>query len=495
MTAIATVVLPSMSSTSDVEKPKKKGKKKFQKMNDINQVDLLSLFFAQYQTFEERFQLRPTTTTTYDVYEDEAVLLELNVEKMKKKDKGKEKMTEEEEQAAREEEESGEEGLLIDSLHEDEDEDDTSLDLFSDDLHCFDDQDEVEAYLDLFDDVEAEDYVNHYNLPDLDHYAGLDFDMVETDDDVALENEGEHWERRVVSSKLGGHVVRRHSRSHKKPRVRPGRWVNARDERRRCERVGLVFEQVCAYKANATRGLEYRTIDYQAIRQDVVIPSTSSSIFQVRYSHHYALIFLVFDQQRSSAVVRARGDVGDRPGQRGPVWSVGPAAQRPAQPRAYAGGLRAAAHARLDGQAQDPVDQPHRLVPVAHGGAWLGPGRGRRRALRDLHVLVRGGRGCQGAAPLPALLPRRVHRPVAQHGLHQVPALRLLSRVVNPRNVVITITSVLSLLQHRLASAWSCCRRRTTCTLLSLHTPTREPAQQQQSGNKALIIATSSSPC
>jgi hypothetical protein len=271
MTAIATVVLPSMSSTSDVEKPKKKGKKKFQKMNDINQVDLLSLFFAQYQTFEERFQLRPTTTT-YD--EDEAVLLE---QKMKKKDKGKEKMTEEEEQAAREEEESGEEGLLIDSLHEDEDEDDTSLDLFSDDLHCFDDQDEVEAYLDLFDDVEAEDYVNHYNLPDLDHYAGLDFDMVETDDDVALENEGEHWERRVVSSKLGGHVVRRHSRSHKKPRVRPGRWVNARDERRRCERVGLVFEQVCAYKANATRGLEYRTIDYQAIRQDIVIPSTSSS--------------------------------------------------------------------------------------------------------------------------------------------------------------------------------------------------------------------------
>jgi hypothetical protein len=281
MTAIATVVLPSMSSTSDVEKPKKKGKKKFQKMNDINQVDLLSLFFAQYQTFEERFQLRPTTTT-YD--EDEAVLLEQHVEKMKKKDKGKEKMTEEEEQAAREEEESGEEGLLIDSLHEDEDEDDTSLDLFSDDLHCFDDvffddQDEAEAYLDLFDDdVEAaEHYFNHYSLPDLDHYAGLDFDMVETDDDVALENEGEHWERRVVSSKLGGHVVRRHSRSHKKPRVRPGRWVNARDERRRCERVGLVFEQVCAYKANATRGLEYRTIDYQAIRQDVVIPSTSSS--------------------------------------------------------------------------------------------------------------------------------------------------------------------------------------------------------------------------
>lgn len=288
MTAIATNV--SMASTSyDVEKPKKKkGKKKYQKLDDLNQVDLLSLFFAQYQTFEERFQLRPTTTTTTTTYEDdEPVLLEqTNVEekKMKKKDKGKEKMTEEEEQAAREEEESGEEGLLIDSLHEDEDEDDTSLDLFSDDLHCFDDvffddQDEAEAYLDLFDDdVEAaEHYFNHYNLPDLDHYAGLDFDMVETDDYVALEVEGESWERRVVSSKLGGHVVRRHSRSHKKPRVRPGRWVNARDERKRCERLGLVFEQVCAYKANATRGLEYRTIDYQAIRQDIVIPSYSTS--------------------------------------------------------------------------------------------------------------------------------------------------------------------------------------------------------------------------
>jgi hypothetical protein len=170
-------------------------------------VELLSLFFIQYQSF-------PRFPGERQLYKKEETA------------KGKEKLVEEEEEEEKEEEESGEEGLLLFSEDERQQQNEEG--------HTPDEDEGMQDYGNDDDDVEEKHM--EYEPPSWWYEAGEDEeefqDMVEDEEELGWQEEAECWERRLVSPKLGGHVVRRHSRGCKKPRHRPHQWVSARLDRK-----------------------------------------------------------------------------------------------------------------------------------------------------------------------------------------------------------------------------------------------------------------------
>lgn len=258
------------------------------------QRKLLSLFFAQYQTLDQRFpspeRLCPSSNcvgppapgdnTRED--EDEPA----RRERRRREEKGKEKLTDLDQ-------ESGEEGLLAydasasdhDDNSDDEEKETYDLGEEEDDAHPLVGHDEDEDEDDDGTGGGTDEHVPARRLPfDVSDLIFIIDDYEEEEEEeeedkhgdpsaeaeAGLHEQSDRWERVAVPLKR---AVRRPY----DPKRQRRRWVKARDERLRVERTARTAEQFAAQKANATRGLHYRTIDYGSIRQHFIAPPAHAS--------------------------------------------------------------------------------------------------------------------------------------------------------------------------------------------------------------------------